>query len=74
MSNNVTNSPKTTIAGIFVTVLAVFYYYAPQIWQHLEPASKVYFIVGVVCGVLLIIAPDRVIDAIFEGIKKKFLK
>ena len=63
---------KTTILGaIFIKLSLVYMVYPYFSSRELWEVNNLYFVGGLVAGVLLLLAPDRFLDFLFGWIKKK---
>jgi len=71
ISNNL-KEVKTTVSGVLIWVVTGVYFFMPyfsdrELWEteHYEVTS------GFMVGLLLILAPDRLIDFLFVWLNKK---
>jgi len=63
---------KTTLAGFAVWIMDGFYFMAPYFSdKHLWHVNEYAVGIGVVAGLLLILAPDRFVDFLFKWMDKK---
>lgn len=71
MKNNI-KEIKTTVLGLILIVLGVAYFYMPHFSnKELWEVQTGYLLTLFVGGILLVLAPDRIIDVALNFLKKK---